>query len=71
MSIPKEIDEGRLYRLVQAALKMRSLQKDKGVTVTATQKHDAEVVFDTLLDRFLKDIDNIRTDRVINKMNGF
>jgi len=70
MGIPKEINEGKLYRLLQAALKMRMLQKNRNSERFLMATHEAEVNFDALLDGFLAEVDKVDTDRVINKMNG-
>lgn len=80
MSIPKAIDEGKIYLFFQTALRLRRNQKVLSKTPyykmtpdkmkVLKEVHDLEVLFDSQLDSILENIDEIDTDRVINKMNG-
>ena len=72
MGISNKLNEGRIYRLLQTAIKMRSLQRQRGkVVFNEKEVHDLEVIFDAQLDAVLKDVDKVDTDRVIMAKENF
>ena len=80
MGVSSKLDEGKIYRFLQTALKLRSLQKVISKTpyykmtpdkVEVLHKvNELEILFDAQLDAILENVDEVDTDRVINKMNG-
>lgn len=70
MGISSKLDEGRIYRFVIAALRMRRLQKNRRHADAASGAEilESEIAFDTLLEGVINNIDLVDTERVIQKL---
>ena len=72
MGISSKLNEGKIYRLLKTAIKMRSLQRERErgrSTFDEKGLHDVEVLFDAQLDGVLKNVDEVNTGRVIRAMS--
>lgn len=69
MGISSKLNEGRIYRLLKTAIRMRSLQREQGkVSFDPIETHKQEILFDIQLEAVIRDVDNVDTERVIHAM---
>lgn len=69
MGVSSRLPEGKIYVFLTTALRLRRLQKSPCVgPAWSRQIHQAQTQFDAQLDEILKDIDQIDTGRVIQKL---
>jgi len=64
MKVSNAIDDGKLYRFFQTALRMRRMQKSH-----ESDAHKVEVQFDEMLESILLDMDKVQTEKVITAMS--
>jgi hypothetical protein len=75
MGISSKLDEGKIYRFLKTAIKLRSLQRERQKTNSysmenAMKEHNLEIQFDAQLDAILENVDEVDTERVIRKMSS-
>jgi hypothetical protein len=74
MGISSKLNEGKIYRFIRTALRMRSLQREQTRGRLCSRKslkelHDLEIMFDAQLDSIILDVDEVDTERVIRKLS--
>jgi hypothetical protein len=65
MGISNKLNEGLIYRFLKTAIKMRRLQKRGSI---GREIMDTQNLFDEQLDLILKNVDEVDTERVIQKI---
>jgi hypothetical protein len=64
MGISNKLNEGLIYRFLKTAIKMRRLQKRGSI---GREIMDTQNLFDEQLELTLKNVDEVDTERVIQK----
>jgi hypothetical protein len=64
MGISNKLNEGLIYRFLKTAIKMRRLQKRGSI---GREIMDTQNLFDEQLELILKNVDEVDTERVIQK----
>jgi hypothetical protein len=65
MGISNKLNEGLIYRFLKTAIKMRRLQKRGSI---GREIMDTQNLFDEQLELILKNVDEVDTERVIQKI---